>query len=71
MVLNLCILSMMLNICTKFRENISKCFKIFRADTISKTEIFKREKFHKNVNGVIVLVLCTSPDSALYFYQVP
>ena len=26
-------------------------------------EIFKGEYFHKNVNGVIVLVLCNLPDS--------
>ena len=69
MVLNLCTCLMMLYICTKFHDNISKGFQISRHDF--QTEIFKGEKFYKNVNVVMVLVLCTSPDSALYFYQVP
>ena len=61
---------MMLYICTKFRENISKGFKVFEQIDFQ-TEISKGEKFHKNVGGIMVIVLCTSPDSALYFYQVP
>ena len=61
---------MAIYICTKFRENISKGLKIFSRHNFQ-TEIFKGEKFHKNINGVIVLVHCKSPDGALYFYQVP
>ena len=64
---------MMLYICTKFCEKYLKGFQSFslfsRHDF--QTEIFKGEKFHENVSGVMVLVLCTSPDGALYFYQVP
>ena len=62
---------MMLYICTKFRESISKGFKVFFIRHDFQTEIFNGEKFHKKVNGVIFLVLCISPDGALCFYQVP
>ena len=31
---------------------------------------FKGPLFHKNIGGVIVLVLCTSSDNGLYLYQV-
>ena len=51
----------------KISQRVSKFFSRLNLQT----EIFKGEKFHKNVNGVMVLVLCTSPDSALYFYIVP
>ena len=33
------------------------------------TKIFQGEYFHKIVNGLMVLVLCTLPDGALYFYK--
>ena len=33
---------------------------------ISNIQIFKGELFHKNVGGVMVLVLCTSSDDAFY-----
>ena len=71
---------MVLNLCTssydtlffvlslvKISQRVSKFFS--RQDF--QTEIFEGEKFHKNANGVMILVLCTSPDDALYFYQVP
>ena len=33
-------------------------------------KISKGHPFLKNVGGVMVLVLCTSSDSGLYFYKV-
>ena len=32
------------------------------------TEIFKKELFHKNIDGVMVLALCISYDGALCLY---
>ena len=59
---------MTLYICTKFQQNISKGFRVIEQ---THTEIYKGAKFHKkNVGGVTVLVLCTSPDNALYLSQV-
>ena len=52
----------MLYIFTEFCENISKGLKV----------IVKFAKGHnsiKHVGGVVVLVLCTSFDDALYLYQ--
>ena len=34
------------------------------------TEILKGNNSIKNVDGVMVLVLCSLPDGALYLYQV-
>ena len=53
--------------CTKFQENISKGFRIIER---THTEIYKGALFHKNVGGVTLLVLYTSPDYALYLSQV-
>ena len=58
---------MTLYICTKFQENISKDFKVIKG---THTEITKGHNSIKYVDGVTVLVLCTSPDNALYFSQV-
>ena len=51
---------MMLYICIKFQENISKGFRVTER---SHTKIYKGV-FHKNVGGVMVLIQCTSRDSA-------
>ena len=59
---------MMLYICTKFRENISKGFKVFEQTRFQKLKFSKGNNSINNENGVMVLVLCTWPDSALYFY---
>ena len=37
---------------------------------ISNSQIFKRNNSVKYVGGVMVPVLCTSTDDALYFYKV-
>ena len=58
---------MALYICTKFQENISKGFRITKQ---SHTKIYLGVKFHKNVGGVTILILCISPDNALYLSQV-
>ena len=70
MVLNLCISSYNLYICTKFHENISKDFNVFEQTWFPNWNFQKGNNSIKNVYGVIVLVPCTSPDSTLYFYQV-
>ena len=59
---------MTLYICTKFQENISKGF---RVNERTHTENLQRGiNSIRNVDGVTVLVLCTSPDNALYFSKV-
>ena len=60
---------MTLYICTKFQENISKGFKVI----IKRGHILKFTKGHnsiKNVDGVMVLVLWTLSDNALYFSHI-
>ena len=37
---------------------------------ISNMKFLKRNNSIKNVDGIIVLVLCIFTDDALYFYQV-
>ena len=34
------------------------------------TKIYKGALFHKNIGGVLALVLCTSSNDALYLYHV-
>ena len=58
---------MMLYICTKLQKNISKGFRVTER---THTKIYKEAYFHRNVDGVMELVLCTSPDNALYLSQV-
>ena len=60
---------MMLYICTKFQENISKSFS-YQKDAVC---ILKFSKGHNPVNsegGVMALVLSTLTDGVLYLYQV-
>ena len=60
----------LLNICTKFQENISKGFQSYWADTICILKFAKEHNSVKIVGGVMVLVLSTLSDNALYLYQV-
>ena len=55
----------MLYICTKFRENVTKGYRVTERASFS-----KRHNSVKNVGGVAILNLCTSFDHALYLYQV-
>ena len=50
--------------------NYLKRYQCYRADTISILKITKGNNSAKNVDGVIVLYLCTSSGHALYFYRV-
>ena len=61
---------MMLYICNKFCENISKRFQSYWADTISKLKFSKGHNALKDVCQVMVLNLCTSFDDTLYLYHV-
>ena len=31
---------------------------------------FQGELFSRNVGGIVVLILCSSPDNAIYLYQI-
>ena len=53
--------------CIKFQEIISKGFRVTEQ---SDTKIYKEVLFYINVGGIMVLVLCTLPDNALYLRQV-
>ena len=59
-----------LYICTKFHENILDCIKVVERTNVSFEK--KQSKGHdsvKNVVGVMVLFLCTTPDGGLYLYK--
>ena len=49
--------------------NYLKWYLSYRADTISILKITKGNNSAKNVGGVTVVNLCTSPGHSLYFYQ--
>ena len=51
-------------------RNYLKRYQSYRADTISILKITKGNNSAKNVGGVTVVDLCTSPGHALYFDQV-
>ena len=62
---------MLLNICTKFHENILDSIKVInRADKIFIRNISKEHNFTKIVGGVTVLVLCILADTSLFLYPV-
>ena len=61
---------MMVNICTKFHENILKGIKVIEQTQFSKVKISKGHNSIKNVGGVTVLVLCTWSECGLYLYNV-
>ena len=59
---------LMVYICTKFHKKILEGIKV-----IERTQFSKISKGHnsiKNVNGIMVLFLCTSSDDSLYLYTV-
>ena len=56
----------MLYICTKFCENISKDLGVI---AISIVKFAKGHNSVKKLGGVMVLVLCTCYDDALYLHQ--
>ena len=62
-----CYALMALYIYTQFQKNISKSFRVIER---THTEIYKEAYFHKKVDGVQVVVHCTSSDNALYLRQV-
>ena len=69
-VINLCTLSgHALYLCQVSWNYLKRC-QSYRADTISILKITKGNNSAKNVGGVTVVYLCTSPGHALYFYQV-
>ena len=59
---------MTLNICTKFLENILDCITVIEWTQFG-IKISKGLNSVKNVGGVTVLYLCTSPDGGLYLYK--
>ena len=60
---------MMLYICTKFQENISKGFRVIDSMRFV-TDIFKEHNSVNSLSGVMVLVLFKLSDSVLYLYKV-
>ena len=52
---------MMLYICTKICENISKVPELLSGHFLH-TEIYKGENYIKTVGGAVVLAFCTSSD---------
>ena len=60
----------MLFICTKFCENISKDLEAIVRTVFSVVKFAKRHNAVKVLGGVMVLVLCSSFDKALYLHQV-
>ena len=50
--------------------NYLRRYQNYRADMISIWNITKGNNYAKNVGGVTIFNLCTSPGHALYFYQV-
>ena len=57
------------NICIKFQENIFNGFRVIQRKTCI-GKFTKGNNSVKDVGGVIVLVLCTLSDNALYLSQV-
>ena len=70
MVLVLCKLSIMLYICTKFHENISKGFRVTELTQFLISKVSKRHRSVENIGGVMILVLNTFSDHVLYLYKV-
>ena len=57
-------------ISTKVHEKYSRRYQSYRANTVFIRKFSKGHNSLKNVGGVTVLVLCTSSDDGLYFYNV-
>ena len=73
-VLNLCTSShdalYLVNICTKFHQNILDCIKVIERTQFTWEKIWKGHNSIKNVDRVTILFLCTMSDDALYLYKV-
>ena len=61
---------MLLYICIKFHENISKGFRATEGLLFPKSGFSKGHNSVKTVGRVMVLVLCILSDLALYLYKV-
>ena len=60
---------MLLNICTKFHENILDDIKVIEQTRFS-LDIFQRGILSQIVGGVTVLVFCTLSDTSLFLNPV-
>ena len=60
----------MLYICIKFHENIYKGFIVIVGLVFPYSGFSKGHNSAKNIQRVMVLVLCISSDDALYLYKV-
>ena len=60
----------MLYICTKFHENISKGFRVTELTQFLISKFSKRHRSVENIGGVIIPVLKAFSDHALYLYNV-
>ena len=61
---------MLLYICIKFHENISKGFRAIERLLFPYSEFSKGHNSVKTVGSVMVLVLCILSDLVLYLYKV-
>ena len=59
----------MLYICTKVHENISKGFRVTELIQFLISKFSKRHRSVENICGVMILVLNTFSDHALYLYK--
>ena len=59
----------MLYICTKFHENISKGLRVTELIQFLISKFSKRHRSVENICGVMILVLNTFSDHALYLYK--
>ena len=59
----------MLNICTKFHENISKGFRVTELTQFLISKFSKRHRSVENIGEVMILVLNTFSDHAIYLYK--
>ena len=61
---------MMLNICTKFKKNISKGVRVIERLRFVYWKFSNGHNSVHSVGGVMIFILSTSSDSVLYLYQV-
>ena len=59
----------MLYICTKFHENISKGLRVTQLTQFLISKFSKRHCSVENIGGVMVLIFNTFSDHALYLYK--
>ena len=61
---------MLLYICIKFHENISKGFRVMEGLLFPYSGFSKGRSSAKTVGRVMVLVLCTLSELAVYLYKI-